>query len=121
MLNKRSCCKRLNAVHLEVGAVVWTLRTTQHLRTYDSCCAVLWEPVADATISVSLQSLSWARTMPGDSSVCGYKGQRSPVTANYYMLDGKKVLAAVVDIVVDMERLVLERKLSVGIDEGTGS
>lgn len=83
----------------------------------DSYCAVLLEPVANAIISVFLQSLSWARMMPADSSAYGYKGQRSPMMGKHYMRDGKKDVAAGVDIVVDMKRLVLERKLSVGIGE----
>lgn len=59
--------------------------------------------------------------MPTDSSVCGYKGQRSPEKVNYYMLDGRKAAEAVVGIVVDMERLVPERMLSVGIGEVAGN
>lgn len=121
-LNKRSYCKRLNAVRLELGAVALMLRMIQRSRNDDSCCgAVLLEPVANATISVSLQSLSWAHTMLADSSACGYMGRRSPGKVNYYMMDGKKAVADVVDIVVDMERMVLERKLSVGTVEVVGS
>lgn len=59
--------------------------------------------------------------MPADWNAFGYNGRRSPAKESHCMLDGRKAVVGVVDIVVDIELPVLEPKICVGIGAVAGS